>query len=129
MLETDEMTIIWCGNLAAISGELCSFISSFDSPANANAAGLRQYVSANGTGNLSAANGAGNSTSISSTFTGAWTAQTMRLGQAAIQRLTLGAPAQDYIEQNLSLDELCISHRAATFFMCAGESSVIKILA
>ncbi|WP_413722707.1 S24 family peptidase [Sodalis sp. RH24] len=34
------------------------------------------------------------------------------------------SPAQDYIEASLSLDELCISHKSATFFMRAGESSV-----
>ncbi len=31
------------------------------------------------------------------------------------------SPAQDYIEKSLSLDELCIRHPAATFFMRAGD--------
>ncbi len=34
------------------------------------------------------------------------------------------SPAQDYIEHSLSLDELCIPRRAATFFMRAGEGSI-----
>jgi DNA polymerase V len=37
------------------------------------------------------------------------------------------SPAQDYIEQNIDLNSLCIRHPAATFFVRAGGDSMIDI--
>ena len=36
------------------------------------------------------------------------------------------SPAQDYIERTLDLNELCISHPAATFFVRAEGDSMIE---
>lgn len=36
------------------------------------------------------------------------------------------SPAQDYIEQTIDLNELCIKHPAATFFARAGDNSMVR---
>ncbi|MBR9883768.1 MAG: translesion error-prone DNA polymerase V autoproteolytic subunit [Oceanospirillales bacterium] len=45
-----------------------------------------------------------------------------------LERVSAGfpSPAQDYIEQSLDLNELCIRHPAATFFVRAEGQSMIE---
>ncbi len=81
VLETDEMTLIYCCNVAAVPDVLSSLIGNINIGPPGPYNGFREYLNVTGQGFLSASAANGSLAALQHTFAGAWTVKTLRMSQ------------------------------------------------